>query len=398
MSYTDVFGGANVYPSEISYSFVDLTVDIFLSWPEETSTNVNLATRIMDVDAATAGLSIYLPGAQKAGNGETILFNNVGASAFIVKNYDGTQIVSIDPGIVWQVYLTDNTTDAGAWIALQYGAAISSANASALAGTGLIAIGTLLSQAMPVTQFNSDYIAGANDRSRTYIWDASGSGAVALPDPATVGNNWFMNFRNAGGGEVVFTPAAGSIDGGATKTYQPQESSIIVSDGSDFYTIGFGQSAIFVFDYTVISIAGTGNYTLSGSELNRIAYKFTGVLTGNRTVIVPDTVQQYWVDNATTGSYTLTVRSTTGTGPTIGQNQRAIFYCNGADVVDADTSTVSTPFSIAQGGTGAVTAGGALINLGGTSVGISLFTAVDAAAAWAALGPLPAGAVDGGTF
>lgn len=398
MSYTDVFGGANVYPSEISYSFVDLTTDIFLSWPEETSTNVNLATRIMDVDAATAGLSIYLPGAQKAGTGETILFNNVGASAFIVKNYDGTQVVSIDPGVVWQVYLTNNTTDAGEWIALQYGAAISSANASALAGTGLIAIGSLLSQAMPVTQFNSDYTAGTNDRSRTYIWDASGSGAVALPDPATVGNNWFMNFRNAGGGEVVFTPAAGLIDGGATKTYQPQESSIIVSDGSNFYTIGFGQSAIFVFDYTVINIAGTGNYTLTGSELNRIAYKFTGLLTGNRTVIVPDTVQQYWVDNATTGAYSLTVRSTTGTGPTIGQNQRAIFYCNGADVVDADTSTVSTPFSVAQGGTGAVTAGGALINLGGTSVGIALFTAADTAAAWAALGPLPPGSVDGGTF
>ena len=47
-SYTDVFGGANIYPSEISYSSVALTASIVLSWPEETSTNVNLATRIID--------------------------------------------------------------------------------------------------------------------------------------------------------------------------------------------------------------------------------------------------------------------------------------------------------------------------------------------------------------
>jgi hypothetical protein len=42
---------------------------------------------------------------------------------------------------------------------------------------------------------------------------------------------------------------------------------------------------------------------------------------------------------------------------------RGIYYCDGTDVVDADTATVSFPISIPQGGTGATTAGGALINL-----------------------------------
>ena len=64
-SYTDVFGGANIYPSEISYSSLNLTADITLSWPEETSTNVNLATRIIDVTQASAGFSIILPDAKK---------------------------------------------------------------------------------------------------------------------------------------------------------------------------------------------------------------------------------------------------------------------------------------------------------------------------------------------
>jgi hypothetical protein len=121
-------------------------------------------------------------------------------------------------------------------------------------------------------------------------------------------------------------------------------------------------------------------------------------LTGNRNIIIPNTVQQYWIDNATTGAYLFTVKTAAGTGLVISTNQRGIYYCNGTDLIDADTTTFSYPIPIYQGGTGATTAGGALINLGGTSTGIALFTSVDQAAAWAALGVAPAGVVDGGTF
>jgi hypothetical protein len=397
--YTDVFGGANIYPSEISYSAIALSTDVTLSWPEETSTNTNLATRIIDVTASTSNLSIFLPDAQKSGTGNTILFNNQGANTFIVKNAGGVQIASIAAGTVWQVYLTSNTTTNGLWETLQFGATVSNANASALAGTGIVAVGTLLSQSVPITQFNSNYTAGDSDRAKMYLWTGSGSGVLTLPSAATVGNNWFMYLRNSGGGQVTVTPSGiNTIDSLATKDYQPSESSVIVSDGNNFYTLGFGQASVFVFDYTVINIAGTGTYTLAGSELNRIVYKFTGALTGNRIVVVPATVQQYWIDNSTTGAYTLTVKTSAGAGVIINQGSRGIYYCNGTDVIDADTTTASFPISVAQGGTGATTAGGALINLGGTSVGTAIFTAADEAAAWAALGVAPAGVVVGGTF
>jgi hypothetical protein len=340
-----------------------------------------------------------LPDAQKSGVGNTILFNNQGAQTFVVKNAGGTQVVSIPAGTVWQVYLTSNTTTNGLWETLQFGATVSEANASALAGTGIVAVGTLLSQSVPITQFNTNYIAGDSDRAKMYLWTGSGAGTLTLPSAATVGNNWFMYLRNSGGGQVTLTPSGiNTIDGLATKAYQPTESSVIISDGTNFYTLGFGQASVFVFDYTVISIAGTGTYTLTGSELNRIVYKFTGALTGTRAVIVPATVQQYWVDNATTGAYTLTVRTSAGTGVTITQGARGIFYCDGTNVVDADTSTISTPVSIADGGTGATTAGAALINLGGTAVGIPIFEAADQQAAWTVLGVAPAGVVNGGTY
>ena len=93
--YQDVFGGANIYPSEISYSSLTLTVDVTLSWPEETSTSVNLATRIIDISASSAGLSIYLPDANKTGTGNTILFNNIGAQTITVRNAGGTQVVTV---------------------------------------------------------------------------------------------------------------------------------------------------------------------------------------------------------------------------------------------------------------------------------------------------------------
>jgi hypothetical protein len=212
----------------------------------------------------------------------------------------------------------------------------------------------------------------------------------------TLGDNWFLQLRNEGTGALLIDPPGSqTINGSLTLTFQPGDSAIIFTDGSNFYTIGYGQSAVFAFDYTAISVAGTGNYTLSGSELNRIAYSFTGVLTGNRNIIVPQTVQQYWVSNNTTGPYTLTVKTSIASGTAIAQGARAILYSDSTNVVAADTGGVSVPIAISDGGTGATTAGNALINLGGTATGIAIFTAASQAAAQVAIGLDP---IAGGTY
>jgi hypothetical protein len=377
---------------------VALAADITLSWPDETSTSQNLATKIMDVTPASAGLSITLPPANGTGTGQTILFNNRGGSTFTVKNAAGTQVVTVASGTLWQVYLTDNSTAAGVWVALQYGASTSQVNASSLAGNGIVATGTLLSQSVPVTQFNSNYTAGAQDRAQLFVWTGAG-GTLTLPAPTVVGSNWFCYLRNSGSGAIVADPAGTIlIDGGATLSFQPGESAIIVSDGANYYTIGFGQSATFAFDYTSINVAGAGNYTLTGTELNRIAYSFTGVLTGNRTIIVPATVQQYWVTNATTGAYNFTIKTATGAGVLVASGSRSILYCDGTNVVNADTGGLAVPIQVSDGGTGATTAGSARINLGSSSVGDAVFTAASGNAAYAALGVAPSGVVVGGTF
>lgn len=394
-TYTDVFGGANIYPSDISYRALTLTADVQLHWPDEADTSSEIVARIMDLSAASAH-ALTMPSAAEASPGETVLFNNVGAATVTIKDAAGTQIATIAAGTAWQIYLIDNTTAAGSWRVFQYGATVSQANASSLAGTGIVAVGAVLSQSVPLTVFNSDYTASATDRAKGFVWTGV-SGTLTLADAVGLGNNWFILFRNSGTGAVTVDPSGSpTIDGDGTKSFQPGESAIIVSDGADFYTVGYGRSAAFAFDYTTIDVAGTGTYTLTGSELNRISYNFTGALTGNREVIVPNTVQQYWVGNSTTGSYTLTVKTAAGTGVAVPAGTRVILYSDGADVLNASTSTVAGVIAVTQGGTGATTAGGALINLGGSSLGISVFTAANGAAAYTALGDAPA--INAGTY
>jgi hypothetical protein len=389
-SYTEVFGGTNIYPSDVTYlSFNLSSADIVLAWPVETNAPNTLAdyvaARIVDVNSTGSAKKIYLPAANDASVGECFLFNNIGTTTFTVVGSTGTSICTVLPGTLWQVYMTSNTTAAGVWVAYQFGSTTSSANAAALAGFGLKAITTTLNQAITVLQLNSSYTAGVGDRAHMINW-VGASGTLSLTSSATLGDDWFLYVRNNGTSALTVDPSGSeTINSATTLVMNPGDSAMIICDGSSFYTVGLGKSAVFTFDYTQINVAGTGNYTLSGFELNRIAYDLIGVLTGNRSVIVPATVQQYWINNTTTGSFTLTVKTASGTGVIVPQGGAAILYCDGTNVVSAQTLNVALPVPIASGGTGATTAGGALVNLGGTSVGTAVFTAANSAAARTAI-------------
>ena len=442
--FTDTFNSSNIYPSEISYSAIALTASIpavTLGWPEETSTYDYLATRIVDVTATNAGYSITLPDAMMSGTGNTILFNNRGANTFTIYDNGGTSVMTVASGTLWQVYLTSNLTAAGVWNTVQYGAATSIANASALAGTGVVAVGPTLSQSVPVTAFNTNFTVGVTDRAKFYNWTGA-SGTLELSSAALLGDNWFIYLRNSGTGNLTVDPAGTiTIDGSTTLIFAPGDSAIIVSDGANFSTVGYGQAPFFEFDYVAVDVHGGGNYVLSGSELNRVSYNFTGLLTANRVIIVPNTTQQYWVSNNTTGAFVLSVKTAAGAAVTVTANEHAILYSNGTDVIRADTAGIATPLGVSDGGTGGTTAGEAVINLGvgstglavfqsvaqstartalgattvgsavfvatnpaiartalgSTTVGDAIFIAATQAAAWTALGVAPAGVIDGGS-
>ena len=385
--YQSVFGGANVYPSDISYSSITLGANIALNWPLESSPGLdNYATRIMDVTATGSGYVITLPDATGAGVGETILFNNIGTNTFTISN--GTiQVATVESGKSIQIYLADNSTIAGLWRAIPYGVDVSSPQTAVLAGYGLKADGRALDTAVDVTAIDVSAAIPVNLRSRLINWVGT-AGTLTLPDPSLVGANWYCWFRNQGaangaGQLTISSSTTATIDGitataplKSTKTLRPSESCQIITDGVNWFSVAYGQNAVFVFDYDALPPVFGGTLILAGTDLNRIAYGFTGLLSSDQTIVVPTTKQQYWVYNGTTGPYNFYVKTATQAAPGVQvvQNNRTILYCNGTNVVKANDNNVPSPIPIVEGGTGATTATGALINLGaGNPTGLALF-------------------------
>lgn len=397
-SYTQVFGGGLVSPSDQSYLDYVLTGPVLLQWPLETQPNTNLAAQIIDIDVTSTGaFSLTLPPANQVSVGQFLIFSNKSSFVQTVFANDGSTVVaSISAGAIYFVYLTNNSTAIGVWSAFQYGAQVSAPNAAALAGAGLTAIGAQLAQNMVILAINTNFVVGVNNRDQFINWTGA-SGNITLPLASVAGNGFYIQTRNSGSSVyTVFTAGSDTINGSASQTFNPGDSAFVVTDGVSWYTLGLGPTLAAGFNFIVINvpavISGT-IVTLSGTQLNQIAYKFTGALTANTLVDLPAIKQEYWVDNETTGAFTLTFQVPTVVGgPTpagaiiaIGQNTRAILYTDGTNVVNASTAGIAIPLSISQGGTGATSAGAALVALGGTTDGVAVFTAVNNAAAQAAI-------------
>jgi hypothetical protein len=389
-TYTEIFGGTNIYPSDVSYlPFTLSATDVVLSWPLETNAPADgtlIAARIMDVNSTGSSRKVFLPPANQASPGECFLFSNVGSTTFTVVNNAGTVVCTLVSGSLWQVYMTSNSSAAGVWASYQFGSTTSAVNAGALAGAGLVAIANTLNQCIITFALTSNYTLGASNRAQLLSWGGA-SGTLSLSLASILGANWFTYIKNAGTSAISITPTSpNTIDNGSSLTLPVGASTMVICDGTKFYTFGLSNlTAPTAFDYTAISIPGAGNYTLSGTELNRIAYNFSGTLTGNKTVTVPTTIQQYWITNATTGAYTLTVKTLAGTGIAVQQGNAQILYCDGTNVVLGQSQGVTVPVPVSSGGTGATTANAALVNLGGTAIGIPLFTAASAATARATI-------------
>lgn len=364
MGFTQFPGGSVIYPSQTSYLALAMSANVTLAWPIEQQIGGDIVADIIDVTASTAGLSIQLGDARQVTTGYTALFNNVGAETVTILDNAGGTIATVAPATAWQVYLRINSTAAGLWRTFQYAASVSTAIAAQLVGAGLKAISTTLNFALPVT---STAVTPATltsaDRAKFYNW-TGGAGVLNLPAAATAGDDWNIVLRNSGSGNWTITPPSGTIDGGATKILAPGASCLVVTDGSDFYTLSSGSGSGGGFNFIAVDISGTGDYTLSGVELNQVGYSFTGTLTGNRNVIVPNTTQEYWVANNTTGAFQVFFKTAAQSpGVEVLQGDRKILYSDGSNVYAADSSSVSFPIPVAQGGTGAVSASAARTNL-----------------------------------
>ena len=350
MEYTNPFTGATISPSQVGYNALTLSVDTTLEWPINGNASDNVAANIVEVDATTTGLALLMPPAAQVSTGQAVIITNVSANTFTVEDNSGYTLASVDSGVSIYLYITDNSTVDGLWSSITFGAGTSAADAAALAGYGLIPLGHTLNQAYPITNYYSNVSLNSTDRAQFTVWDG-GAGTLTLPSASAVGNNWFTMIRNNGTGILNIVPVGSDlIDGNSSTQLQLTESFVIVSNGTGWNTFGYGQAIQFAF--TILSLVVTGGaYTETTSQASNLIQEISGTLTSNQVIILPPTVQIYSMNNQTTGSFSLTFK-TTSVGAqtvTVPQGTTLLIICDGTNVYNASSAAASSITSITLG-------------------------------------------------
>jgi len=264
----------------------------------------------MDCTPDSAGLNITLPNAEQGSVGTDILFRNFGSVSFFVNDFDGGASVEIASGESLYFYLSDNTSTAGIWQNVTFGAGTSSADAATLAGNGLAAISGKLNVTQNVQQISTTTTATNTDRATTFVW-TGGNGTFNLPAVAGLTSGWFVAFRNNGTGALNIVPNGSSqINNITSLTVNPGDSGIIMFQQStgNFFTVGLATPSNVTFtsaSYDVDSIVGPTFSLVSYAPIIQTYVAQSGTRTTDLTVILPATTQIYILANDTLGPYNL---------------------------------------------------------------------------------------------
>jgi hypothetical protein len=112
--------------------------------------------------------------------------------------------------------------------------------------------------------------------------------------------------------------------------------------------------------YEEVSIAGGAQTTalvMSDATLSNArnaVIKFTGTITGNQIVTVPDGIEKtYTFINGTSGDFTVQIKTVSGTGTTFAATDKTIklVYSDGTDIIninDSLSNVASNGFSVAM--------------------------------------------------
>jgi hypothetical protein len=141
-----------------------------------------------------------------------------------------------------------------------------------------------------------------------------------------------------------------------------------------------------VAGYQEVSIAGGAQTTAlvmtdaALSNARNAVIKFTGTITGNQVVTIPDGIEKvYTIYNGTTGAFTVQFKTVSGTGPTFSTTNKGalLVYSDGTNIVNVNSllKTISLfTLPTADGSSGqAITTDGSA-NLGFTSVATAGFS------------------------
>ena len=103
--------------------------------------------------------------------------------------------------------------------------------------------------------------------------------------------------------------------------------------------------------YSSIAVTSGATLTFSNGALSNgkdQVIKLTGTIAGAINVVVPDGIEKtYIIENATSGAYTVTVKTSSGSGVTWSATDKGtkMVYSNGTDVVDTNFTKVSSDYT-----------------------------------------------------
>lgn len=349
--YDNVFGGANVSPTDLNYAAYSFSADLVLAWPFEALPDVDIATSKVTVTPLASGLKFYMPKANLVTPGEDCLITNIGAFSITVVKTDGAQIVVIPPGIAWLVYVTDNSTEAGTWASLQYGAGSSSADAAALAGAGLRANLTKLDQNLVTTGRTAGYAVASTDRA-TVLQNDGGTVVYTLAGVVAETDGFFFYAINAGTGNLTLNAAPTTIDGASTKILAPAENAMVFYDGTEFHTLGYGRALVNTVSFVSIVVPDGGTSILTAVQVLAQVQNLVGTINSN-TVLEYGTPPGYWFvrnDVTQNAGATLTARvNSLDAGAELPAGSLTIIRSDGTNLEIAYTLSAITLINTAAG-------------------------------------------------
>jgi hypothetical protein len=130
----------------------------------------------------------------------------------------------------------------------------------------------------------------------------------------------------------------------STVQIQIANSSVFVSNGTNWYTYALAQTNVFNYTQLYLSLTGAAaTVTLTAAQAKNVIQQYAGILSQNTTIIVPQTVQLYSIRNSTSGAYTLTISTgvTGGTTFNVTSGTAALLVCDGTNVFSATSSSTS---------------------------------------------------------
>ena len=104
-TFVSPFTGNVIQPTDVSYYALSFNANVQLYWPAVVNPTQVPAARIIDCVPAAGSLVISLPDATQGSTGSDILFRNLGAYPFIIKDANGGESVTVPVGISKYVYL-----------------------------------------------------------------------------------------------------------------------------------------------------------------------------------------------------------------------------------------------------------------------------------------------------